>query len=305
MYSKVGLLLTFGCLLLPVTFTLSDIITGYIHRKLAMIMPASHMYGELVEKIENIVEVNRHTVDAFLKESGLYEHQRLSAKSTSKYLEFLADMKSVIDSIQLGERPFDVIFSNHSLIPLSPACSGLWLEFGVFQGASINKTARYKKENCDSNVVYGFDTFNGLPEDWRPSFRKGRFALNGLPPVEENVNLLKGLFSDTLPDFIAFQKEINLSQMPKISYMHIDCDLYNGARDIFYHLGEHLASPCILIFDELVNYPEYKLHEAKAFFEFLSNSSREAIILGSDNGMELNPIQDLPWKSQSVAFLLY
>ena len=54
--------------------------------------------------------------------------------------------------------------------------AGSWMEFGVFQGATLNGAADYRKKNCNadpsSNFVYGFDTFTGLPEAWgeqRPS----------------------------------------------------------------------------------------------------------------------------------------
>lgn len=54
--------------------------------------------------------------------------------------------------------------------------TGSWMEFGVWEGRTINGVADYRKKNCDadpnSNFVYGFDTFTGLPEAWgefRPS----------------------------------------------------------------------------------------------------------------------------------------
>ena len=50
------------------------------------------------------------------------------------------------------------------------------MEFGVWEGATLNGVAEYRRINCDdrpaSNFVYGFDTFTGLPEAWgefRPS----------------------------------------------------------------------------------------------------------------------------------------
>src|SRR6185312_8949753 len=47
---------------------------------------------------------------------------------------------------------------------------GLCVEFGVGTGGSLRKIA----EHC---YVYGFDSFNGLPEDWRNRFPVGYFAL--------------------------------------------------------------------------------------------------------------------------------
>lgn len=53
---------------------------------------------------------------------------------------------------------------------------GLWLEFGVSNGASLKVIAEQT-----SARIYGFDSFEGLPEDWvrgegRPTLRRDRFA---------------------------------------------------------------------------------------------------------------------------------
>lgn len=57
-----------------------------------------------------------------------------------------------------------------SLSTKAPA--GSWMEFGVWEGATLNGVADYRKVNCDQNAapVFGFDTFTGLPEAWG-SFR--------------------------------------------------------------------------------------------------------------------------------------
>lgn len=71
----------------------------------------------------------------------------------------------------------------------------LWLEFGVFRGSTINNMSNYTKD-----TVYGFDSFEGLPEFWREGFDAGAFNLEGqLPSVNSNVELIKGWFTETLP----------------------------------------------------------------------------------------------------------
>lgn len=50
----------------------------------------------------------------------------------------------------------------------------LWLEFGVASGRSINYISQFTKDK-----VYGFDSFEGLPETWRDCFEKGSFSRNG------------------------------------------------------------------------------------------------------------------------------
>jgi hypothetical protein len=68
--------------------------------------------------------------------------------------------------------------------------------------------------------VYGFDSFEGLPEKWRDGFDKGAFNRNGnLPKVNSNVKLIKGWFNHTLVNFIQKHNK-------KISFIHMDADLY-------------------------------------------------------------------------------
>lgn len=74
---------------------------------------------------------------------------------------------------------------------------GLFCEFGVYRGTTINYIAKRIKTN-----IHGFDSFfEGLPEFWRDDYEKGSFALTELPSVCENVQLHVGWFEETLPIF--------------------------------------------------------------------------------------------------------
>ncbi|MFC2089126.1 hypothetical protein ACFLT1_00005, partial [Bacteroidota bacterium] len=74
---------------------------------------------------------------------------------------------------------------------------GIILEFGVWKGRSIN----YMSKKLVNRKFYGFDSFEGLQEDWKGhGLTKGYFNLKGkLPKVNSNVTLIKGWFSTTLP----------------------------------------------------------------------------------------------------------
>jgi hypothetical protein len=93
--------------------------------------------------------------------------------------------------------------------------NGLVLEFGVATGRTITHVASQTRRQ-----VHGFDSFSGLPESWRTGFPQGAFAQE-LPQVPSNVTLHKGLFSETLPEFIANATE-------SVALLHIDCDLYSS-----------------------------------------------------------------------------
>ena len=145
---------------------------------------------------------------------------------------------------------------------------GVFCEFGVASGTTINHIARVSQ----GRYIHGFDGFVGLPEDWREGFRSGAFA-GKVPAVEPNVKLHVGLFSETLPEFVAALHE-------DVAFLHIDCDLYSSTRDIFANLGGRIKSGTVIVFDEYMNYPGWKYHEWKAFREFILSSKHNYKYIG-------------------------
>ena len=137
---------------------------------------------------------------------------------------------------------------------------GLVLEFGVFQARTINMIAQMY-----SGPIYGFDSFEGLPENWRTGYAQGAFAMPELPEVKPNVTLIKGWFEDTLPDFIA-KHEGNCK------LIHVDCDLYSSTRTILELLESRIVPGTVIVFDEYFNYPGWEQGEHKAFMEFIQRT---------------------------------
>jgi hypothetical protein len=133
---------------------------------------------------------------------------------------------------------------------------GLILEFGVFSGRTLNHIA-----GLAAQTVYGFDSFEGLPEDWRADFPRGSFR-GAIPTVAQNAELVVGYFDKTLPDFL------RLHEGP-ISFLHIDCDIYSSTRTIFDECSDRLLPGAVIVFDEFFNYVGWRRHEYKAFMEFV------------------------------------
>lgn len=142
---------------------------------------------------------------------------------------------------------------------------GLCLEFGVYKGDSINRFAELRPDVH----WYGFDSFEGLPEAWTPGARKGAFSVDGaLPPVRGNVTLIKGFFEETLPVFVAGHSGT------KVSFIHIDCDLYSSTKTVLEQLEPMLQPGCLIVFDEYFNYPGWAEQEYKAFSEYAARTGR-------------------------------
>ena len=186
-----------------------------------------------------------------------------------------------------------------------PSCDGLWMEFGVFRGATLTRMANWKAKFCGQNSqpVYGFDTFTGLPTDWRPGYGANKFSIpNGTKlSVPSNVVLVKGLFIDTLPAHLRLMDREHQCNTP-VSFVHIDCDIYDGARDVLFLLGSRLRTGSIIVFDELFNYPGYEKHEIKALYEFVAGSNIRLIPVGSSSDIDLKTTGDK--STQSFAFVV-
>ena len=140
--------------------------------------------------------------------------------------------------------------------------NGLFLEFGVATGKSINLISSLVSKNVE---VFGFDTFQGLPQNWSGHLAgKGQFAQKKIPKTNKNVTLIVGLFEDVLPKFI-------LNNDKDASFIHIDCDLYASTKTILDNLDKKIKPGTIILFDEYFNYPSWKKHEFKAWQEFCLN----------------------------------
>lgn len=149
-------------------------------------------------------------------------------------------------------------------LKLAPA-EGLFAEFGVWRGSTINKIAEWVGDRA---TVHGFDSFEGLPEDWHGEYRKGSFHMEGgLPHVRANVKLHPGWFDATVPRFAAEHPGT------PIAFLHVDCDLYSSTKTIFNGLGERLRPGSVIVFDEYFNYPGWREHEYKAFQELVAARS--------------------------------
>lgn len=157
---------------------------------------------------------------------------------------------------------------------------GIVLEFGVAAGVSINWLSRL----LPNFQFVGFDSFIGLKEDWAGHHAtKGAYSQNGiLPKVNSNVTLRAGWFDQTLPDFI------NQNDLNDLRLVHIDGDTYEAAVVVFNNVGSHLKPGILVLFDELIGYPNWQNGEIKALqeaqkrfgfsFRYRAFSSEQALI---------------------------
>jgi hypothetical protein len=148
----------------------------------------------------------------------------------------------------------------------------LYLEFGVHEGGSILHWSKLLKH--PEARLQGFDSFEGLPEHWRPDKPKGAFDVGGRIPVidDARVEFFKGWFDQTLPEHV-FPPHDRL-------IVNIDVDLYSSAVVVLSALKPIIQVGSYLYFDEF-DFPD---HELRAFDEFLAGSKMRFALLASSPG---------------------
>jgi hypothetical protein len=141
------------------------------------------------------------------------------------------------------------------------------VEFGVGSGESLRLFAKYR-------FMFGFDSFRGLPTDWREGYPKGMFACE--PPEIHNTWLFVGDFADTVPKFVAMGKPVG--------FVHIDCDLYSSTAQAL-TIAPLLVNGSIILFDEYYNYDGWEDHEHQALmdsgieFDYVAWSSDQQVAI--------------------------
>ncbi len=154
-------------------------------------------------------------------------------------------------------QPVQVLLDALQSVP----AQGLFMEFGVFHGRSINIIARKTKR-----IVHGFDSFQGLPEDWKQGESRGSYSTEGvIPAVPSNVELHHGWFDKTLPEFLQETEE-------PAAFVHIDCDIYSSTVTVLDALAPRIRPGTIIVLDDYLGYPDFQQHEFRAFNEFLDQT---------------------------------
>jgi O-methyltransferase len=149
----------------------------------------------------------------------------------------------------------------------------IYIEFGVFNGKSFKY---WVESNTNaSSKFYGFDTFEGLPENWG-GFKAGDM-LSGIPQIDSGNRhvFFKGLFQDTLYPFL---NQYNLHENKRL-VIHLDADLFSSTLYALCNLDRYLKTGDIIIFDEY-NVPN---HEFLAFETYKQAYYRKFELLGAVN----------------------
>lgn len=175
----------------------------------------------------------------------------------------------------------------------------MWMEFGVYSGYTAGLMAERLQELSDDGMdvahLYGFDSFQGLPEDWQKGYRdvsayqKGEFSNRKAPFVHPKVRWVKGWYNESLPRFLQRELGRHRSMQRNVTLLHMDADLYSSTAPVLELLEPLIAPGCLVDFGELVNYPTYWQGELWALCEFVHRSRRTIEVLAGPEIVELYP----------------
>ncbi len=203
--------------------------------------------NQMVQRVQSHAFSYKHNLQAVLFERAVEE----SADFVEKHLKDVLVFRDIFfiwnyAILRVKEREID----------------GVCIELGVFGGSSIN----YFADRLPETDFFGFDSFEGLAEDWKGNVSsKGAFDLGGeLPAVSSNVTLVKGWFDKTLPEFC----RDNLKDS-SIKFIHIDCDTYESTFLALEELSQHLTPGLLLLFDEFIGWPNWRNGEFRAWHEIV------------------------------------
>lgn len=157
--------------------------------------------------------------------------------------------------------------------------AGHKMEFGVYRG----KTIQHISAQWPNDPIWGFDSFEGLPEPWftnrhdAASHGQGHFDLRReetQPVYPANVRLVRGWFDQSLPVWLA-------THDGPVSFLHVDCDLYSSTKTVLTLLNDRIVPGTVIVFDEFYPWEQstpYALwaeHEYLALKEWTQEFDRE------------------------------
>ena len=149
----------------------------------------------------------------------------------------------------------------------------LYLEFGVYQGASIRWWSSALRN--PASRLHGFDSFEGLPEAFDNAggkYAKGWFSTDGqIPRIDDpRVTFFKGWFNETLPGYLPPEHHR--------LFINIDADLYSSTIYVLRALRTHIKAGVYLYMDDMSR-PD---HEPRALDEFIRETGLRFRPLAAD-----------------------
>lgn len=162
---------------------------------------------------------------------------------------------SMQTTVKNREQLFDLVGREIGDVPT------LYIELGVARGDATRIWSKLLKH--PATLLHGFDSFEGLPENWEDgSCPPGTFSTGGaLPKIDDaRVQFFKGWFSDTLLTYRPPSRPATV--------LNMDADLYSSTILALRTLKDVIEKGTYIYFDEFCSHG----HEERAFREFVDET---------------------------------
>lgn len=144
--------------------------------------------------------------------------------------------------------------------------NGFYLEFGLFRGRTAKKICNLVPDK----ILYGFDSFNGVPEDLSKKVIAKACRLYELPIYHDNVRIVIGHITHSLGAFLNSADHINIKQT---AFMHLDVACYSSTKLVLSLLKEEkqIVTGTVIHISHVM-FPENGIYYdsvAKAFYDWV------------------------------------
>ena len=182
------------------------------------------------------------------------------------------------------------IITHYELFKRTIDLPGAIVELGVFKGSSLLRFAMFRDllTNSHSRKIIAFDTFDQYPSNFhehdkghvRDFINKAGSGCLTIEQIEEvlnngnlneNIELIKGDISNTVPSYIADNKyeESGDSECLKVSLINLDTNFYRPTKVALEHFWPRLVRGGVLMLDDYGIIPG----ETRAVDEYFSDKS--------------------------------
>jgi len=140
-----------------------------------------------------------------------------------------------------------------------------FFEFGVYKGDSFRQWMEVNTH--PESRFFGFDCFEGLPEDWHTGNKaKGHFSTGGAIPETDDprASFIKGLFNESLRPFLdSYERKNRL-------VIHIDADLCSSSLYALMTMDPIIKRGTLIVFDDFNPADEFA-----ALYHYANSCGRE------------------------------
>ena len=143
---------------------------------------------------------------------------------------------------------------------------GDYIEFGIFKGKSLYHSVKVaKKMDLYSSIrFWGLDSFKGFPVE-NHNFYKSENFISSKEKIKKsftkykNVKIIEGYFEESV--------ELDLlKSIDKISFVFIDCDIYESADIAFNFIKDKISPGGFVMIDDFTSLDTNGNYIGKSFF---------------------------------------